>query len=73
MAQRIEHTISTPPGDVRVRIHNPSVRAEKRALIYLHGGGWTTFSIDTHDRLVREYADRGDSVVIGVDYALSPK
>lgn len=72
MSWRTERTVSTPAGDVRLRIHNPSARAEKPALIYLHGGGWTTFSIDTHDRLMREYAARGDIVVIGVDYALSP-
>ncbi len=45
----------------------------KPALLYMHGGGWTTFSIDTHDRLMREYAARADIVVIGVDYALSPE
>ncbi|MFC4309428.1 alpha/beta hydrolase [Steroidobacter flavus] len=73
MAERIEHTVPTPVGAVRVRIHNPSSRAEKAALLYMHGGGWTTFSIDTHDRLMREYAARADIVVIGVDYALSPE
>ena len=73
MSQTTERTVPTPAGDVRVRIHNPSARAEKPALIYMHGGGWTTFSIDTHDRLMREYAVRGDIVVIGVDYALSPE
>lgn len=73
MLQRTERAIPTPAGDVRVRIHNPSARAEKPALIYMHGGGWTTFSIDTHDRLMREYAARTDIVVIGVDYALSPE
>lgn len=73
MAQRLERTIPTPAGEVRVRIHNPSGRADKPALIYMHGGGWTTFSIDTHDRLMREYAARADVVVIGVDYALSPE
>jgi acetyl esterase len=73
MSARMERTVSTPAGDVRARIHNPSARAEKPALIYLHGGGWTTFSIDTHDRLMREYAARADIVVIGVDYALSPE
>lgn len=73
MAQRYERTLPTPAGEVRVRIHNPSNRAPKAALIYLHGGGWTTFSIDTHDRLMREYAARADIVVIGVDYALSPE
>jgi acetyl esterase len=39
----------------------------------MHGGGWTVFSIDTHDRLMREYAARADVVVIGVDYALAPE
>lgn len=73
MSSRAERTVATPAGDVRVRIHNPSARAEKPALIYMHGGGWTTFSIDSHDRLMREYAARGDLVVIGVDYALSPE
>lgn len=42
-------------------------------MVYLHGGGWTLFSIDTHDRLMREYAARADIVVIGVDYSLSPE
>jgi acetyl esterase len=73
MTQRLERTVSTPSGDVLVRVHNPSARASKPALIYMHGGGWTTFSIDTHDRLMREYAARADVVVIGVDYALSPE
>lgn len=73
MAQRVEHSVPTSVGDVRVRVHNPSSRAEKPALLYMHGGGWTTFSIDTHDRLMREYAARADIKVIGVDYALSPE
>ena len=73
MEQRREHTVPTPAGEVRVRIHNPSARANKPAFIYMHGGGWTTFSIDTHDRLMREYAARADVAVIGVDYALSPE
>ncbi|MGZ7080721.1 MAG: alpha/beta hydrolase, partial [Thermoanaerobaculia bacterium] len=46
---------------------------QKPALIYLHGGGWTFFSLDTHDRLMREYAARAGVIVAGVDYALSPE
>jgi len=55
-----------------VRIHRPA-RGELPGLVYLHGGGWTLFSIDTHDRLMREYAARAGCCVIGVDYALSPE
>jgi len=42
-------------------------------LVYLHGGGWVLNSIDTHDRLMREYAAAAGCAVVGVDYALSPE
>ena len=61
-------------GDVHVRLFRPCASSEPRpALIYLHGGGWTMFSIDTHERIMRELAARAGVVVIGVDYALSPE
>jgi len=73
MTRRIDRVVPTPAGDVRVRVHVPSMHPGKPALIYMHGGGWKLFSIDTHDRLMREYAARADVVVIGVDYALAPE
>ncbi|TWT22315.1 alpha/beta hydrolase [Luteimonas marina] len=57
----------------RVRILRPSAQAMLPALVYLHGGGWTLFSIDTHDRLMREYAARAGVAVVAVDYSLSPE
>jgi len=66
-------TVETRHGAVPVRIHDPLPGAAKPALIYVHGGGWTIFNIDTHDRLMREYAARAGVVVIGVDYDLSPE
>ena len=62
----------TRHGPVRVRIHRPD-SGILPGLVYLHGGGWTLFSIDTHDRVMREYAARAGCCVIGVDYALSPE
>ena len=60
-------------GGVRVRILRPSLDAPLPTLVYLHGGGWTLFSIDTHDRLMREYAARAGVAVAAVDYSLSPE
>lgn len=60
-------------GEVRVRVHRPTADDGLPVLIYLHGGGWTMFSIDTHDRLMREYAGRAGIAVVGVDYSLSPE
>jgi len=61
--------------DIRVRLHHPVTDsfAPMPAIIYLHGGGWTLFSLDTHDRLMREYAARAGAIVVGVDYSLSPE
>jgi len=74
MASTDELIASTARGDVRVRIYRP-IATEKLqpALIYVHGGGWTLFSLDTHDRVMRELAARARVVVVGVDYALSPE
>ena len=59
-------------GQLRARIHTPRP-GPLPALIYLHGGGWTFFSLDTHDRLMREYASRAGIAVIGVEYPLAPE
>ena len=73
MRRTSERQVVSEHGPVRVRIHQPAEDGPRPALIYLHGGGWTYFSLDTHDRLMREYAARAGVVVIGVDYALSPE
>jgi acetyl esterase len=73
MARTVEHSVPVSSGLLRVRLYDPGVPAPAPALIYLHGGGFILFSIDTHDRLMREYASAGDFAVLGVDYPLSPE
>ena len=73
MVRRRDLQIATVHGPVRVRIHTPTEAARHPALLYLHGGGWVFFSIDTHDRLMRELAARSGRVVIGIDYARAPE
>ncbi len=60
-------------GGVRLRLHRPVADAKLPVMLYIHGGGWTLFSIDTHDRLMREYAARAGIAVLGIDYSLSPE
>lgn len=71
MSRTIDLTVG--PRNVRMRIHIPVTDARNGTLIYLHGGGWMIFSIDTHDRLMREYASRAGCAVIALDYSLSPE
>ena len=72
MAGTRETIVPFADGGVRVRIHHPSTARPLPALVYVHGGGWTIFSLDTHDRLMREYAAAAGIAVVGVDYSLSP-
>jgi len=72
MAQTSDRTVGAPGREARIRIH-VSNGTDGGALVYMHGGGWTLFSLDTHDRLMREYAARSGLTVVGVDYALSPE
>ena len=75
VGRREARTLATRAGDVGVRIlaTDDAGGTERPALVYVHGGGFTYFSLDTHDRLMREYAARTGAVVIGVDYSLSPE
>lgn len=63
----------TSVGPVRLRIYDPAPGHSKPTFVFMHGGGWSLFSVDTHDRVMREFAHRGGMAVIGVDYALSPE
>ncbi|HEY1563027.1 MAG TPA: alpha/beta hydrolase [Caulobacteraceae bacterium] len=74
MTRTTDHMARADGREVRVRILEPDgALACNPALVYLHGGGWTLFSLNTHDRLMREYAARSGLTVVGVDYSLSPE
>ncbi len=73
MASTVDLSVPVEGGTMRVRRLDPGVAAPAPALIYLHGGGFMLFSIDTHDRLMREYAAAAGVVVLAVDYPLSPE
>ncbi|QDX27522.1 alpha/beta hydrolase [Sphingomonas suaedae] len=74
MTRTLERVFDPGAGSLHIRVYLPEGASQPApALVYLHGGGFTLFSIDTHDRLMREYAAAGGFVVVGVDYPLSPE
>lgn len=63
-----------PTGQVSLRIVRPEGSKESLpAILYFHGGGWVLGDAHTHDRLVRELANRTNSAVIFVNYSRSPE
>ncbi|MFA6117983.1 MAG: alpha/beta hydrolase fold domain-containing protein [Sphingomonas sp.] len=69
----MHRTINLSVDVVGLRLYVPSDAAALPAMLYVHGGGWTMFSVETHDRLMREYAARAGVIVAGIDYSLSPE
>lgn len=72
-AMASSETLVVGAQGTRIRIHRPTRDAQLPVLVYLHGGGWALFSIDSHDRLMREYAGRAGVAVLGIDYPLAPE
>lgn len=73
MADITDRWVAARGRRILSRLYRPRTDGVLPALVYFHGGGWVWSSIDTHDRLAREYAAAGEVAVVSVDYALSPE
>ena len=58
---------------LRARLLAPSAAPGLPVLLYLHGGGFTIGSIDTHDTLCRVLAAQSGAAVLALDYRLAPE
>ncbi len=73
MADSTDRFVSIRGRAMRCRVHRPVTDRALPTLVYFHGGGWVWANVDTHDRMVREYAAAGQVNAVSVDYALSPE
>lgn len=67
-----ERLIALPGRSLPIRIYR-SGRTIAPALVYFHGGGYVTGSLDTHDAICRTIANEADCTVISVGYRLAPE
>lgn len=70
-----EITIPARDGyDIRLRLYRASGRLERLpVLVYIHGGGWVTGSLETDDPTCRRLARELSLVVVNVEYRLAPE
>ena len=61
-----------PAGEMAVRVFRPSA-GTRPMLVWLHGGGWVTGSLESHDLLCRQLSVGVDAIVVSVDYRLAPE
>jgi acetyl esterase len=60
-------------GPISIRLYRPEAATPTPALVYAHGGGWVTGSLESHDRLCRILANRLAACVIAIDYRCAPE
>lgn len=69
------HDFQIPSDDghlMSARLYAPSTEVLP-VLLYLHGGGFTIGSLETHDSLCRQLALRSGAAVVALDYRLAPE
>jgi acetyl esterase len=61
-------------GVLKARLYSPhEASASQPVMLYLHGGGFTVGSLETHDSLCRQLAHRSGATVVALDYRLAPE
>jgi acetyl esterase len=64
----------SPNKQISINIVRPRGASDKilPVVVYIHGGGWVLGGFDTHERLVRELANKANVVVVFVNYTPAP-
>ncbi len=65
--------ISAAHGAIPVRVYKTAATGALPLVVYAHGGGWVTGSLDSHDKLCRILANRLRAVIVAVDYRCAPE
>ena len=70
-----DRTVPGPAGEIPVRIYQPMSpeAASLPVVLYLHGGGFISGDLETHDPICRMLANHVPAVVVAVDYRLAPE
>ncbi|MBM3659835.1 MAG: alpha/beta hydrolase [Actinobacteria bacterium] len=68
-----DHLADGPHGPIPVRVYRPTAAEGAALVVYFHGGGFVSGSVDAWDGTCRRLAQATDAVVVSVDYRLAPE
>ena len=74
--EMLEIPAINPDRKVRARLYVPQESARKTLLpvvLFVHGGGFVSGDLETHDVLARTIANRAKALVLSIDYRLAPE
>lgn len=71
----IDYKIYNGTHEIPVRIYLPGEEIEHKypVLLFFHGGGWVTESIDNYERICARMASATNHIVVSVEYRLAPE
>lgn len=67
------HLIPGPDGPLPIRIYTPQRPGPFPVIVYYHGGGWVTGTIDTYDASARALSKASGAIVVSVEYRKAPE
>ena len=73
VASVVDTVVPGPEADIPLRIFMPEGEGLRPAILYFHGGGFTTGSIDLVEPVCRALANRSGCAVVAVGYRLAPE
>jgi acetyl esterase len=69
-----DQDIPTRDGSqIPIRVYTPNTRTDLPVIVFYHGGGFVTRSIDSHDRVCRRLAVNNEATIVSVGYRLAPE
>lgn len=66
-------TVDGHGAQIAARLYRPSADQNLPVVVFFHGGGWVTGSLDSHDLMCRAIARDSGCAVVSVDYRLAPE
>lgn len=73
LARVVDRSVPGPAGRIPVRVYAAGMGAPLPVVVFLHGGGWVTGNLDTHDGACRGLAARTGALVVAVDFRSAPE
>lgn len=73
VAQTADRTVPGPAGEIPIRVYRPEGEKPFPTVVYFHGGGFVSGSVESHDALCRYLTRESGCVVVSVDYRLAPE
>src|SRR5262249_35721804 len=64
---------SGPAGSIDLRIYRPVLQRTLPGVLFLHGGCFSVGDLNSHDAMLRAFANASACTFVSVDYRLSPE